>query len=844
MPVGYLLTLIVSHTQMPLLHPNTAEPYLQALAGCTSKEMAATPPADAALAARRFTTLYVLQNLWWGLLRMDDEHPYEYDQAQRTYEETGMVADTIFVLGLCLGYFAQDPARDFPELTVMQNMLAQLSGSHEFEVEPETITLAGEEGTVIDAAYTNDVGYAQFSYSPAISCTVYKYQPWNLAMPRQLIRVVKMKKDDKYVLWVKDAYWGSRIQPAQFTEPPFHEDFDLGYALAVRYQEDGTPKNGQGISFEYGLYTKEDGILYGLLQPDVYCSLVWSDIWEAPVCGGPRYAPGRTTHNCSYYGGQAGIAHAILPKYGIFQRETDYRDESEETQSQEKKRYVKGWTAVVQGRRQSMVGDDEVTFDLLSGGIQGHMEAGEEPAIARVITFRLGDGMAAYSYAGPGSDFVPMTGVRGGTYVGYSDVADGGGWEYEKMPSKGWEPQMVNAEVQENGELTHVNFKLPDHRPDWPFRGPNFWPASIYTEFGGKLLIPGTSAHVVEGLGMSEAAWNYFPITDDPNYPYLVLGEEMGFWAGDLMCAEIAAHPPCEEQLKGWGDYFNNQFPLYYDSYWGLGYGYASINTVGGRIRVLPTGVFGKHFTHDNLQFTQDEIEFKAMDVMVCKHSEAYEGGFAPAPGPRIPEDALVGSLYGAGYPGNYQSHFGYNTWRHDPDFGPTLEHCPRCGRSDALVHAIDASKYNPIGSFIDLDGSAMSEPVPRMGWLEVRWVLQPQDHWEGGTHYEWEGWVCQVNLNDHAKCWYRVGPKNAASRDDCKYLQLEAVFGRGVWTDPYKCTGGAETEFLMGAITEGNLVRHSSQNINPNMAEAIRKGFEKGKHDGFFDEVRLIGNG
>jgi hypothetical protein len=360
---------------MSHLYPGTAEPYRAALDAVRGEEAVAVPAADPTVAALRAVSTYILEAEWWVLLRADDEHPYEYDSEQRTPEENVMVADTVYALGLALTYFAAEPARSFPGLAVMQAMYDQLSEDQDLTWEPEQIEVDGVMGTVVGAALTTAGGYVQFTGSPIMSANVWRYQDWGLALPRCKVLQVRSNEDPtKYVLMVDDDYWGRRIQPASFTAPPFAEDFDLGRLLAVAYEYDGERINDQPVNWVYWMRTAEDGLLRGLLPVQGH------DPSASPI---PPLPPGTLwrndarTHDCDDLG-ESGVAHAIVPRYGIFRGLDDKRCSSDANETP--LRYVSEWQAVIQGRSKTVgqgglpvihIGSSSLTFTV-EGSLATH----------------------------------------------------------------------------------------------------------------------------------------------------------------------------------------------------------------------------------------------------------------------------------------------------------------------------------------------------------------------------------------------------------------------------------------------------------------------------------------
>jgi len=210
-------------------------------------------------------------------------------------------------------------------------------------------TLGGKLGVIVDGTCATATGEFEFSTAGgSVQGTVLKAQdPDVVLVSAQVWLVEEMEEEQpagRYAVMVDDPYWGLRIQAAAFAEAPIDEILVMGYRLAGRVLENGTPIAGANVSFEVTLTTDEDGDVL-LWDSEEYNELVYSATLNTWVEGPSIVSAVRTD--------VAGEWETIVPKgHGaIYQRATDRRDESSETASRPLSRCVSKINAVYRGEK-------------------------------------------------------------------------------------------------------------------------------------------------------------------------------------------------------------------------------------------------------------------------------------------------------------------------------------------------------------------------------------------------------------------------------------------------------------------------------------------------------------
>ena len=233
------------------------------------------------------------------------------------------------------------------------------------------------------AIETRTTGSPVVFETPGGLVTVYVYKARDPDVELSGVEVTLLEEEGssppRYRVMVDDPWWGRRIQPAQYTPPPFTEHIVMGYRLEARTLLDGLPQNGEGLSLEVTWQTAEDGQAVGWF-PDVHNSLMWSLERQTYVKGPElvwpivsRYDPNRDQD------GWAGLdwpglrtEDVILPKgHGsIFQRATDeLYDGWLGEEGNELTRYVAKAEWVYQTLRQPAVEGSPAVFDIRSATV-------------------------------------------------------------------------------------------------------------------------------------------------------------------------------------------------------------------------------------------------------------------------------------------------------------------------------------------------------------------------------------------------------------------------------------------------------------------------------------------
>ena len=185
-----------------------------------------------------------------------------------------------------------------------------------------------------------------------VSCWV--YQERNPDVPLEVVEVALVEEQEngrgvgRYALMVDDPYWGRRLQPAAFAEPPWDETFVMGYRLRGQVRRYDVGAVGAVVSLEVTLQTDEDETVR-FWDSEEYNRLVWSNELETFVSGPEVTALIVTDPDGNWV--------YIVPKgHGApYQRWDDRRDDTVETAQEPLRRYVAQVEAVYRGRRAVVV---------------------------------------------------------------------------------------------------------------------------------------------------------------------------------------------------------------------------------------------------------------------------------------------------------------------------------------------------------------------------------------------------------------------------------------------------------------------------------------------------------
>lgn len=212
----------------------------------------------------------------------------------------------------------------------------------------DTVLLGGRQGVVVEGQRAVGGEFEFLTPGGSVGGSVLKAAAPAVALAGAQVWLVQEvangEKQPRYAVMVDDAYWGLRVQPAEFTDGPLDERFIMGYRLRGRVLEDGHPVAGARVSFEVRVTTAEDGEVV-FWDSEEYNELVWSEALKTWVEGARVLAPVQTD--------EEGNWEYIVPRgHGAaYQRETDRRDESAESRGARVERYVTRIDAVYKGHR-------------------------------------------------------------------------------------------------------------------------------------------------------------------------------------------------------------------------------------------------------------------------------------------------------------------------------------------------------------------------------------------------------------------------------------------------------------------------------------------------------------
>ena len=273
--------------------------------------------------------------------------------------------------------------------------------------QPEIIQLGTQQGITVAEAITDASGYAAFTRDGAqIEAHVYKALLPNVALAGAKVCLVAMLQGGEptsaCVLMVDDEYWGRRIQPASFRTGSFSEQFVMGYRLKGKILDNDEPVENANVSLE-GELVDAEGNASTFWDSLEYNELVYSGQLGTYVEGALVYAPIRTN--------SSGEFSFMAPKgHGaVYQRRTDYRDDTPQTAQQRLPRHLQQLKAVYLGRKAMLIEGEEAEINLKSGTLT---VTGTPGALLRIGT--LDD--VGNTYPVPQSGVVTVTQLPAGSH--------------------------------------------------------------------------------------------------------------------------------------------------------------------------------------------------------------------------------------------------------------------------------------------------------------------------------------------------------------------------------------------------------------------------------------------
>lgn len=285
----------------------------------------------------------------------------------------------------------------------------------------------GETTATEVAATTADArgGYRFETDCGIVEGTVYKARTPDVPLPAVAVKLLRDEScSTKYFVMVTDPYWGLRIQPYPAKEPPFTEDFVMGYRLEVQVKQEGVPLNGEGVSLQVEWTTLEDGTCAGLLPGDTHQELVYDSELETYVEGPTTLHRITTVRDVvkdedgwgkfRLYDGT--FEDVILPKgHGApFQRLDDRRDDSPQTQQAMPQRAVGRITALYKGRRREVAEGEPAVFDIAPATVEVTLPSNISGTLRAEL---LGYHGARYGQNGAPGQTLTFEDVRPGDYA-------------------------------------------------------------------------------------------------------------------------------------------------------------------------------------------------------------------------------------------------------------------------------------------------------------------------------------------------------------------------------------------------------------------------------------------
>lgn len=310
------------------------------------------------------------------LERPDGTNALDYDDEGRTEPEGFYKSQVVHLLDHLLELLQADPARNWPEVADLNEILDDLVSTEDLGSYPEIIKLSGQTGITV-ACTTTDAGVAEF-YTPAgtMAAMVYKARTSdvmlncaNVYLIEQLPAPGEEEPTGRYALMADDSYWGRRIQPASFVQAPASEDIVVGYRLKGQVLDSGTPVPNGNVSLELTLATAEHGNVTAWDSLE-YNELVYDSQLDTYVAGAQVFAPIRT--------GADGRWEFIAPKgHGAYyQRQDDLRDDSPETAARGLARHLERVRFAYKGRLAEVAEGTEAVLNILSGTLAITAEPG------------------------------------------------------------------------------------------------------------------------------------------------------------------------------------------------------------------------------------------------------------------------------------------------------------------------------------------------------------------------------------------------------------------------------------------------------------------------------------
>jgi hypothetical protein len=279
---------------------------------------------------------------------------------------------------------------------------------------------------------------------------------------------------DLYCIMAHDPhYWGTLIGPYPLQEPPFAQDFEMGYRLRLLFQIDGTPTDDEGLILTFNGHDVQESTDY---------KFVWLNGMGINTSSGAIEYVVVT----AIVGGVAGTARFDYPMQqdglvfprgegAMTQRETDFRDASPETAAKGHRAYVTSCTVHYSGPTESEpygatcdlpLDGTETTFNYAHGAID---ITGQADASVDVYTRAIGKAAFQHGYYQSvtldGAGEATLDGLPAGEYVllGY----DSAGGEFTDFAAPvtvevGW------GETEEAG-LSFSTFAADDDDLYWGY---------------------------------------------------------------------------------------------------------------------------------------------------------------------------------------------------------------------------------------------------------------------------------------------------------------------------------------------------------------------------------------
>lgn len=502
---------------MALVNPGLAKELADATAAVQRQEWAAKDNTVEGATSKQVCCDQVLVRTAY-LQRADGTNALDYDEDSRTPSEQFYKREIVQLLNCLVGRLRAEPMRTGTEVEKLEEILQRLRTTEDLSWEPEIIQLGQRTGITVARARTEQ-GVAELETpGGTMVARVLKAASPDVTLDGAWVYLVEelpasgeSRPTGRYALMVDDSYWGRRIQPAEFVEPPQSETIQIGYRLRGRVLENGQPVAEANVSLQLTLQTAEHGTVTAWDSLE-FNELVYDAELETYVAGARVLAPIMT--------GVDGRWEFIAPRgHGAYyQRQSDRRDDTEETAERQLARYVERVEFAYRGRMMEVQEGTEAVLNVLSGTLEINAEPGTSLLVGTLDN--------------PGQSYT--VGSNGVVSIGGLPQAEHTIVAFRLTPWGEWDPSYGCARViasVRRGETTTVTMPEMEHYSD-----PDVICGRVY-------LRPGVPAEGIEIVAVDLESCEIVGV--------IAVTDETGFWSATIPPEGLGGEPAIHDPVWG-----------------------------------------------------------------------------------------------------------------------------------------------------------------------------------------------------------------------------------------------------------------------------------------------------